>query len=108
MLKSEGARRDITFLSTCAPTADSKEKDKDSFYGCLAKTIEEEKGNILYIGGEFNARLYERQTHEKEEIGKHIIERKRYLLDGITENTRDNRNRFMEFLKTYDCTALNT
>ena len=62
----------ITFLSAYAPTAESKEKDKDKFYDELAAATEE-KGSFLYFGGVFNASLYERQSHEQEEIREHII-----------------------------------
>ena len=53
----------------------------------------------MYIGGDFNAIIYERQAHERQEIGQHFLERKGYLFEGISENTKDNRNRFLEFLK---------
>ena len=64
------------FMSVYASTADSKEKDKDRFRDTLAKAVEEEKGSFMYIGGDFNARLYERQAHEKEELGERVLERK--------------------------------
>ena len=79
-------------MSAYAPTGDSKDKDKDLFYDTLAKTVEEEDGSLMYIGGDFNAATYKRQTHEKQNIREHIIERTCYLSEGITDNTRDNRN----------------
>ena len=62
----------------------------------------------MYIGGDFNARIYERIQQYEEEIGEYILSRKGYVTEGIAENTRDNRNRFLEFLKTHDYTAANT
>ena len=76
----------------------NKEKGKDKFYDELASATENEKGSFLYIGGDFNARLFERQSHEQEEIGTYLITREEHLTEGIADNTRNNRRGFMEFL----------
>ena len=76
MCSNKGAGGDIAFISAYAPTADSKGKDKDNFYDSLAKTAEEEKGSFVCIGGDFNARMYEGQAHEKEEVGENIVKKR--------------------------------
>ena len=63
--KLKGAGGAITSMSAYATTADSKNKEQDQFYDDSAATTEDEKGSFLYIGGDFNARLYERLSHEQ-------------------------------------------
>ena len=72
LLIFEGAGGSIAFVCTYAPTTESKDKDKDAFYDMLAKAVEEEKGSFLYIAGDFNSRIFQRQSHEKKEIGQHF------------------------------------
>ena len=67
----------------------------------------------MYVGGDFNARLYERLDHEKEVIGKHILKGEDYVTTqekgkGIGENIRENRDKYVEFLKAQELTAMNT
>ena len=82
--KFRGAGGAITFLSAYAPTADSKEKENDAVYDDLAAATEEEKGSFIYIGGDFNARLYETESHQREEIGEYIIKRAFHKIQQIT------------------------
>ena len=68
---------------------------------------------MVYIGGDFNARLYERLEHEKEVIGPYILERKGYITTqdkgkGVGDKTRENSDLFIDFLKTNDLCAINT
>ena len=108
-----GARGgEITFISVYAPPADHKVEEKHKFYDDLTKTIQEARG-MVYIGGDFNARLYERLEHEKEVIGPYILERKGYITTqdkgkGVGDKTRENRDLFIDFLKTNDLCAINT
>ena len=48
-LKLKGAGGNITFLSAYATTVDGKQTEKEKFYNTMAKAIEEEGGNFLYI-----------------------------------------------------------
>ena len=74
--KLRGAGEAIVFLSAYAPMAESKDKDKDKCYDEFAAAAENEKESFLYIGGDFNARLCKRQSHETGKIGEYIITRK--------------------------------
>ena len=67
VLRFKGAGGIVVFISTYAPTEESTENYEVSLYDCLAKTVEEEQGNFIYIGGDLNARICERLAHEKEE-----------------------------------------
>ena len=109
-LKTAGGGIDI--FGVYAPTADQTSETKDNFYNNLTQAVNNCKGAV-YIGGDFNARMYERLEHEKEEIGKNLIERKGYVTAqeagrGICANTRENRDAFISFLKTHDMCAVNT
>ena len=106
VLQHKAAGGDIVFMSVYGPTAESKMADKDAFYDTLTEELEKEKASLLYIGGDFNARLYEIMKGEEGVIGNYILERKNYVRDGsekgISENTRNNRNRFVEFLEMHE------
>ena len=41
---------------------DGKQTESDKFYDTMAKMIKEDGGSFLYIGGDFNARLYEKTS----------------------------------------------
>ena len=73
VLRFKWAVGSVALVSIYAPTSESKGKDKDAFYDTLAKTVEEETGSFIYIGGDFNARIYERLAHEREEIWKYFL-----------------------------------
>ena len=103
---------DIHFVSVYAPPADHKLQKKEAFYDELSQTIAQLHG-IIYIGGDFNARLYEILEHEEEVLGQNIVLRKGYVTTqekgkGIGENTRENRDLFVGFLKAQGLTPMNT
>ena len=98
----------IAFIATYAPTADKADNIKNKYWEELALEMEANKAHIRMVAGDFNARLYEVQPDEKEYIGKGILERPSYLTRGIAEDTKDNRNRFVDFLKTQEMVAINT
>ena len=62
----KGAGGDLGFISVYAPTAESKESEKDKFYDDLARTAESVQGCLVYVRGYFNARIYERNKHYEE------------------------------------------
>ena len=68
--------------------------------------MEANKNCIRIVAGDFNARIYEVQPDEKTFIGTNIIKRTGYLAKGIADNTKDNRARFVEFLKAQDMAAI--
>ena len=103
---------DLHFVSVYAPPANHSTKKKESFYEALSETVSGLHG-MIYIGGDFNARMYERLEHEKEVLGEGILTRKGYITTqekgkGIGDQTRENRDLFIDFLKTQELTAVNT
>ena len=103
---------DLHFVSVYAPPADHKLQKKEAFYDELSRTLGALHG-IVYVGGDFNARIFERMEYEKEVIGKHILPREGYVTTqekgkGIGDNTRENRDLFVGFLKAEEMTAINT
>ena len=98
----------LALTATYGPTAESKENTKNIYWEELAQEMETNKNCIRIVAGDFNARIYEVQQDEKAFIGANIINRTGYLTKGIAENTKDNRSRFVEFLKTQEMAAINT
>ena len=98
----------IVLIATYAPTADKADIIKNKYWEELAQEMEANKAHIRFIAGDFNARLYEVQPDEQEYVGKNILEREGYLTKGMAEDTKDNRNRFVDFLKTQDLVLANT
>ena len=74
----------------------------------LTMEMEEHRSSIRLVAGDFNARLYEVQPDEAPNIGNNIIERKGYLTKGMSDDTRDNRNRFVDFTKIQNMAVMNT
>ena len=98
----------LALTATYGPTAESKENIKNLYWEELAQEMEANKNCIRIVAGDFNARIYEVQPDEKASIGANIIKRTGYLAKEISENTKDNRSRFVEFLKAQDMAAINT
>ena len=96
------------FTSSYGPTAEAHEKHKDQYWEELAREMEHNRGCIRILAGDFNARLYEVQKEDSRCIGANIIHRQGYLTKGIAKDTRDNRDRFMDFAKTHEMAVINT
>ena len=96
------------FTSTYAPTAEARENQKNLYWEELSKEMEHNKGCIRILAGDFNARIYESHKDDLRYIGNNIIARKGYLAKGIAPNTLDNRDRFVDFAKTYELAVINT
>ena len=96
------------FTSSYGPTAEAQENHKNLYWEELSKEMEHNKGCIRILAGDFNARIYEAQEEDSRYIGKNIIHRKGYLAKGIAPNTRDNRDRFVDFAKTHEMAVMNT
>ena len=106
ILGTEGGGTSLTV--TYAPTADKPDKVKDNYWDELAREMELSRKHIRIVAGDFNARMYETQPDDAPHIGTNIVHREGYLTAGIAEGTRDNRDRFVEFLKTQGMVAANT
>ena len=98
----------IALTATYGPTAEASDKNKNIYWEELSKEMEANKNCIRIVAGDFNARLFEIQADEKRCFGANIIHRNGYLSKGIANNTRDNRERFVDFAKTQDMAAINT
>ena len=96
------------FTSSYGPTAEANENHKNLYWEELAKEMEHNKGCIRILAGDFNARIYEIQKEDSRCIGANIIHRQGYLAKGIGPNTKDNRDRFVDFAQTHDMAVINT
>ena len=89
----------IALTATYGPTAEASDKNKNIYWEELSKEMEANKNCIRIVAGDFNARLFEIQPDEKRCFGANTIHRNGYLTKGIANNTRDNRERFVDFAK---------
>ena len=99
---------DLALTATYGPTAEASDKNKNLYWEELSKEMEQNKDCMRIVAGDFNARLYEVQADETRCFGTNIIHREGYLTKGIANNTRDNRDRFVEFAKAQDMAAVST
>ncbi len=63
---------------------------------------------IKYIQGDFNARLHYREQEESHALGKFIPGRRSLYANSAHENTRENRELFMQFVIANDMVVSNT
>ena len=63
LIRFKGAGGDIAFISMYAPTAESKESEKVQFHDDLARTAESVQECLVYVGGYFSERVYQRSKH---------------------------------------------
>ena len=96
------------WTATYGPTAEASEKNKNMYWEELSKEMEHNRSCIKILARDFNARLYESQVEDSRYIGSNIVHREGYLTKGIAPNTRDNRDRFVDFAKTHEIAAINT
>lgn len=98
----------IAFIAAYAPTAQANTEQKEKFYDTLTNAIGETQA-IYYIGGDFNARIWNRREGEKEQIGPNLISREAdYVINNMSEESKENRSLFLNFLQTHEAIALNT
>lgn len=97
---AEGGK--TAFISAYAPTATASFDQKESFYDNLTTAINEVRA-IYYIGGDFNARIYNIREGEQAQIGRNIIEREpEYVNSRLSPPSKENRDLFVNLLKTHD------
>ena len=98
----------LTFLSNYSHTAPANPEQKNRHYDSLNETIAAAKGKVI-IGGDFNARIYNVSPTETESIGSFILHREEgYVRDSLAPQSLENRQLFMETLKTHSLVAANT
>lgn len=106
ILKAEGGN--LAIINAYAPTAMAPTEKKDMFYENLNRAINE-SGQIRIIGGDFNARIYNLNEEEKEYIGNNVIYRAEgYVQNCMTKESKENRDKFLNTLKTHNLAAANT
>ena len=101
----EWGRGETSYSSARMRPPQRVRRRKIKIYDELANTAEDAVGCHVYMGGDFNARIYKRNQYY-EELGEHFIEREGYMTEGIAANTRDNRNRFLDLLKSKHMTTI--
>ena len=53
----QGKPFDITVIQVCAPTTDAKKAEVKRFYEDLQDLLEHQKKNVLFITGDWNAKV---------------------------------------------------
>ena len=99
---------DLTFISAYSPTAVSDMEKKDEFYENITLAINEITGP-LYIGGDMNARIWNRRVEDETHIGEYFIERDAgYVANHMNEKSKESRGLFINAMKTHDLIPVNT
>ena len=78
----------------CTPQR-SHNRSKRSLFDSLQLLLNE-FGDMVFLGGDFNARLQRRYNNEHEILGLHIFGRGRSYLDGVASTTREIRDLFVD------------
>lgn len=81
---------------------------KDMFYENLNRAINESR-QIRIIGGDFHAGIYNIMEEENEFTGNSIVHRAEgYAQNCVTKESKENRDMFLNTLKTHNLIAANT
>jgi len=79
---------------------------KDIFYNSLEALLRS-SSHCIIIGGDFNAKIVQRDTTDSTTIGSHILSTE-HEQHTFSQDTSDNRNRFLELLHSHNLWAANT
>ena len=104
-LRSHGIN--LAFLCCYAPHSGHTTEVKESFYESLQQLLDE-FDDMVFLGGDFNARLQHRYNSEHEILGPHVFGRGRSYLEGVALATRENRDLFVDFCNANTLRVLNT
>ena len=104
-LRSKG--RNLRFVSCDAPHSGYSTDDKIDFWETLSN-IASKTREVLYIGGDMNARLHHRFQAEEHVLGPHIFGRGLSYLRNISDATLENRSLFLQFCEKSDLRVMNT
>lgn len=104
-LKSLGTN--IAFICGYAPHSGHLSVTKEDFYDLLQNACNEIP-ELVFIGGDFNARLQYRYNNEYETMGPHMFGRGREYLEGVSQSTKENRDLFVDFCAANSFRVLNT
>ena len=102
----------LTVICAYSPAANSTPEIKDQFYEDISDLLSGISG-IYYIGGDMNARLYNREEDEEEhenEIGPNCLWREQGHIKVVgthektvcKEDTIENRTNFLALLTSFD------
>ena len=111
---STGVRRTVSLDRTsgdewCLPRIVKMKLNQIISYQIIRTMAINEIKGIYYIGGDFNARIYNRREDEKEVIGPYIIEREEgYVANKMAPRSLESRSMFISNLKTHEHCAVNT
>ena len=99
----------VAIVSAYARPADHDTEDKDASYDELDNAIEElRRKYIVYLNGDFNARVQVQPDDTEVNIGPYTLEPTEHRLDSQGEQAADNRARFIALTNTHDLKAMNT
>ena len=99
----------VHLFSVYAPHSGRPSGEKDRFYHNLRQTLRQTSdAEIRLIFGDFNARLHCVLDDDKPQVGSHILGRGFGFLNNVSPNTLENREPFVDFLKSEDFWAMNT
>ena len=92
-----------------APHALRPQKEKDDFYDKLNNTLSKlPKHEMNVIIGDFNVRLMEKLPHEDLILGEHIFGTHEDRIDLLSEQQKDNRERFLTMCQDNRLVVTNT
>ena len=90
--QKKNVKKNITLIQVYAPTSSAEEEEAEEFYDALQDAIDKtDKQDLIYIQGDFNAKVGKETTPEEKEIkGQHCLgernERGQMLMDFCFEN----------------------
>ena len=99
----------ITIIVAYAPTAEGQDYEKNIFYQQVNTYTKKyaEKG-IVYVMGDFNARIQTKQDDSESPIGPHTFDANRNKLDGQSEGAAENRSKFLAYCLNNKLNIANT
>ena len=104
-IRSKG--RDIRFVSCYAPHSGYSLDEKCIFWDKL-NSLARKGREVLYIGGDMNARLHHRFQSEENILGQHIFGRGLGYLRTVSDATLENRSLFLQFCSNNQMKVMNT
>ena len=99
----------VKIYSVYAPTAMASEATKTSFYTTLSNSVRPCQSKcIVYVMGDFNARVQAQQPGEEIAIGPHTFDAQADTLGRASDEVGTNRSNFIEFAIATKMIAANT
>ena len=96
------------FLGLCVHSGRPLVKKTDFFHNLRQTLRQIPDAEIRLIFGDFNARLHYVLDDDRPQVGSHILGKGFGFLNNVSPNTLENRELFVDFLKSEDFWAMNT